>query len=167
MRGCLAEVTLSNVSCILFRNFLCSQKFPNCLTSSWKCVTLLATWLAFHAHQSKIFITQTSCWRSGEKLQQSAFKRILLAFLVIVIYLVIKPSAVYILRAFTLDSLSWLTYIIIGYLHDGVFLLPSSDLECFVKVLSYSNFSSLLGLKTQLEKLAKQIKLITAFWSWL
>ena len=38
--------------------------------------------------------------------------------------------------------------------HDGVILLPRP--ECLVKMVSYSNLSSLLGIKRQLEKLASQ-----------
>ena len=34
----------------------------------------------------------------------------------------------------------------IGHVHDGVILPPR--LECFVKMLSYSNLSSLLGIET-------------------
>ena len=45
-------------------------------------------------------------------------------------------------------------YGLIGHLHDGFILLPRP--ECFVKMLSYSNFSSLLGIKIQLEKLASR-----------
>ena len=37
----------------------------------------------------------------------------------------------------------------IGHLHDGVILQPRP--ECFVKMLSHSNFSTLLGIKRQLE----------------
>ena len=42
---------------------------------------------------------------------------------------------------------------LIGRLHDGVILLPRPD--CFVKMLCYSYLSSLLGIKKQLEKLAR------------
>ena len=35
----------------------------------------------------------------------------------------------------------------IGHLKDGVILLPRTG--CFVKMLSYSNLSSVLGIKTQ------------------
>ena len=53
-------------------------------------------------------------------------------------------------------SVRWLRQICnaIGHLHEGVILLPRP--ECFVKMLSYSNLSSLLGIKRQLEKLALQ-----------
>ena len=43
-----------------------------------------------------------------------------------------------------------------GHLHDGVILLPRP--ERFVKMLSYSNLSSLLGIKRQLEKMSLTIK---------
>ena len=42
----------------------------------------------------------------------------------------------------------------IRHLHDGVILIQRP--QCFVKMLSYSNLSSLLGVKRQLEKLASQ-----------
>ena len=42
----------------------------------------------------------------------------------------------------------------IGHLKDGVILLPRTGY--FVKMLSYSNLSSVLGIKRQLEKLAGQ-----------
>ena len=42
----------------------------------------------------------------------------------------------------------------IDHLKDGVILLPRT--ECFVKMLSHSNLSSVLGIKRQLEKLAGQ-----------
>ena len=37
----------------------------------------------------------------------------------------------------------------IGHLYDGVILLPRQ--ECFVRMLSYSNLSSHLGIKRRLE----------------
>ena len=40
----------------------------------------------------------------------------------------------------------------IGHLHDGVISLPRP--ECFFKMLSYSDLSSLLGIKKQLENFA-------------
>ena len=44
----------------------------------------------------------------------------------------------------------------IGHLHDGIILLPRP--ECFVKMLSYSNLSSVLGIKRQLEKISLTIE---------
>ena len=40
----------------------------------------------------------------------------------------------------------------IGHLHDGVILL--SRPECFFKMLSYSDLSSLFGIKRELENFA-------------
>jgi len=48
---------------------------------------------------------------------------------------------------------------LIGRLHDGVILLPRPD--CFVKMLCYSYLSSLLGIKRQLEKLARDQRPLT------
>ena len=45
------------------------------------------------------------------------------------------------------------------HFHDGKLSRP----ECFDKMLSYSNLSSLLGVKKQLEKYASQYRPLTAF----
>ena len=50
---------------------------------------------------------------------------------------------------------------LIGRLHDGVIFLPRPD--CFVKMLCYSYLSSLLGVKRQLEKLARHQRPVTTF----
>ena len=112
---------MSNVSRNLFRNYICLQNFSHCLTSSWKGVTLTnvsGNLTRFPRHQSKSFMAQTSCRRSCGQMFHCAlfknllrrsyskccgkkswsllvFKRLLPTILVIVIYLVIKPLAIY------------------------------------------------------------------------
>lgn len=51
----------------------------------------------------------------------------------------------------------------VGHLHDGVISLLRP--ECLVKMLSYSNLSSLLEVKRQLEKLATQQRPCKITWS--
>ena len=60
--------------------------------------------------------------------------------------------------------LTALLYSLIGDLHNGI-ILPLRE-ECFVKVLCYSEFSSLLGTKKQLLfKFVYQQRQFKAVWS--